>query len=178
MLEGFTDNMVGLMFGAVGATVENLLAHIGLSGLETLVHELSTGDGALDEAELADTIVALIGTLTPDQAKKLVPIAKELITIKMGNSIGDARMVFSKSKRPAPGAGSQVECAFYVTAKVSGRIIETYSDFTVYGKCKMDCIRAGALKCPCGCHAEFEVWVEGKNGGFAKPSVISSKKFK
>jgi hypothetical protein len=79
--------------------------------------------------------------------------------------------------RPLRPPGSQTSCEFYVTASVSGHIIEKYSDFTIYGTCEMDCIPGGKLKCPCGCNAKFNVWIEGTRGGFGKLPTISRKRF-
>jgi hypothetical protein len=177
VLDAFSTEMTKLMFGALGGPVKGVLKKIGLAGLETLVNEMSTGDGSLDEDELIAKISSVLGTLTPDQVKLLLPIARDLVTKKIGNTIGAGRLVSAKSKSPSPNAGSQTSCEFYVTASVSGNIIEKYSDFTIYGTCEMDCIPGGKLKCPCGCNAKFNVWIEGTRGGFGKLPTISRKRF-
>jgi hypothetical protein len=139
LLNQLSAEALKLIFTAVGGPVSGVLKKIGLAGLEALISEIATGDGALDEEELVGKITSVLGTIAPDEAKLLLPIVRDFITRGMGEKIGGSgRVVSVKNKRPAPKAGAQIKCEFYVTATVTGKVLEKYHDFTVYGVCEMD----------------------------------------
>jgi hypothetical protein len=180
MVDGLRDSMVSLMFASLGGIDAGLLARLGLSGLEALIKELTTGDRSLDEEEIIGHITTVFASISPTEVRMLLPLAREIIAKDIGDTIGDIRIVQKKRSRLTPEVGTEVSCQFMVSALTSSRWgRETYSDFTVFGTCESNCKSVGAVRCPCGCSSKFEIIVKGtKSSRPARPPTITKKEFR